>query len=312
MRSEWRSKSSPVLTTTVSSPGARTCWSPSASFAPPTPPATQTTRIFPPHGGHDRWHKAYCREGGHVAGSTRARGRACSGRQLGQDLATEDVDPGRLIAPGVLQVDAVEAHFQEFLDLATVDLRIRRHQHPAGEVLRVHELGHLLEVLGRADVLLGELHAAVRPFSYCVGDRFRVGLSPGEVKLQDLRHRGRVLARLASTFCELAEDAFDLLLRGTHGDDSVGELAGSFRSDRTGRGHVDRGCLIRHRPQPARLHLEEAAVVFDLFPAEELADYLYRLEHAVDPLGGFGPVAREYVLVERFTGAETKPGSARI
>src|SRR4051794_35546294 len=38
-----RSVSSPVLTMTVRSPAGRTAWRPSASFAPPVPPARATT-----------------------------------------------------------------------------------------------------------------------------------------------------------------------------------------------------------------------------------------------------------------------------
>jgi hypothetical protein len=43
---------------------------------------------------------------------------------------------------------SIEAHVQELLDLAAVDLRVGRHQHPAGKILGAHELSHLLEVLG--------------------------------------------------------------------------------------------------------------------------------------------------------------------
>src|SRR5262245_46604587 len=43
MTSPWRSRSSPVLTTTVRSAPTTAC-SPSASLAPPTPPASSTTR----------------------------------------------------------------------------------------------------------------------------------------------------------------------------------------------------------------------------------------------------------------------------
>src|SRR5512142_2041688 len=44
MARPWRSRSSPVFTTTVS-PGPRCAASPWASFAPPTPPASSTTAI---------------------------------------------------------------------------------------------------------------------------------------------------------------------------------------------------------------------------------------------------------------------------
>ena len=44
------------------------------------------------------------------------------------------------------------------LDLGAVDVRVRRDDHAALEVLRPHQLGHLREVEGRADVRLRELH----------------------------------------------------------------------------------------------------------------------------------------------------------
>ena len=193
-----------------------------------------------------------------------------------------------------------------------MDLGVGRHEHPAGEVLGPDQCRHLLEVLGRADVLLGEAQAAVGPFGDRVRDRLGIRFGPGEVELQDLRHRQRILAGLARSFGELGEDAVDLLLRRADGDDPVRELARSPGGHRAGRGDVDRGRLLRQCPEAAGLHPEEAAVVLDLFAAEELGDDLDRLEHAVDALRHLRPVAGHDVLVERLTGAKTQPRSPRI
>jgi hypothetical protein len=127
------------------------------------------------------------------------------------------------------------------------------------------------------------------------------------MELQDLRHRGRILARGPGPFGELVEDALDLLLWRADRDQAVGELTGPLGRDWAGRGDVDRRRFLRHGPEPARLHLEEAAFVFDFLAAEELGDDLDRFEHAIDAFRDLGPVAGEDVLVERLTRAEPQP-----
>src|SRR6266480_1988726 len=96
--------------------------------------------------------------------------RAALAGQLGQNVAAENLDPAVLIAPDVVEVALVE----ELLDLLAVSLRVGRDQHPSLEVLGSYELGHLREVVRRADVLLGELHAAVRPLHDRVLERLLV------------------------------------------------------------------------------------------------------------------------------------------
>ena len=62
-----------------------------------------------------------------------------------------------------------------------------------------------------------------------------------------------------------------------------------------GRRDEDRRRLLRHRPQPGRLHLEEPALVLDVLAGqrgvEELVDDLDRLPHPQRPLAGLRPVA---------------------
>src|SRR5450759_1592452 len=153
---------------------------------------------------------------GRLAATPRAIFGLCA--KIWQNLAAEDIDPLRLIASDIVEVDLVEAQVQELLDFAAVDLRVGRHEHSTLEVFGPDERRHLLEVARCADVLLGELHAAGRPVGDRVSDRLLVRFGPGEVELQDLRHRAWVLAGLARALLELAEDHLDLLLRRTDGD----------------------------------------------------------------------------------------------
>ena len=68
----------------------------------------------------------------------------------------------------------------------------------------------------------------------------------------------------------------------------------------TGPWPPDLRCLLRHRPQAGRLHLEELPSCLTSLPdAEQLLDDLDRLEHPVDPLRRLRPVPADDVLVER-------------
>src|SRR4051812_24609797 len=92
----WRpcsSRSSPVFTMTVRRASSPSSANPSAMRAPPNPPAITTTLVT-------------------------------SADDLGQDLAAEGLGPLLLVAADVVQVDAIEAHVRELLDLAAVRLEI--------------------------------------------------------------------------------------------------------------------------------------------------------------------------------------------
>src|SRR6266508_2824786 len=83
--------------------------------------------------------------------------------KLWKDAVSEESDELGLVAADVVDVDLVEAHVDELLDVSRVLIRIRADQDAVGEVLRTHVPGHRREVFGVADVLLGERHAAIRP-----------------------------------------------------------------------------------------------------------------------------------------------------
>src|ERR1700704_4417512 len=59
--------------------------------------------------------------------------------ELGKDLLAEDVNPLQLVAADVVQVDAIKAEVDEFLDLAPMRVRIRRDQHAALEIFGPYE-----------------------------------------------------------------------------------------------------------------------------------------------------------------------------
>src|SRR5712692_1710001 len=245
--------------------------------------------------------------------SARTDGRAsCVLVKLGEDLFPEDVNPLELIPSDVVQVDAIESEVDELLDLARMGVSIGGDQHAALEVFRPDDLGHLLEVIRRADVGLWELHPAIRPFGQRVAHRLLVGGSPGEVELEDLLQLRRILARRARPFLEALEDGANLFLWGADRDDPIAKAPGLFGGDRPGGGDVDGGRLLRHGPEPHRLHLVVLARMLDVLPAEELPDELDRFEHAVDALGNFRPIGGDEVLVERLAGSEPQPETARV
>src|SRR2546427_621890 len=116
-----------------------------------------------------------------ISRSRRAMVAGRAGRasvELGEDLRAEDVNPFELVAADVVQVDAIEAEVDEFLDLATMRVQVRRDQHAALEVFGAYQFGHSREVIWRSNVGLGELHPAIRPVSQRVAHRLFVGASP--------------------------------------------------------------------------------------------------------------------------------------
>src|SRR5215471_16428710 len=104
-----------------------------------------------------RWSAAYTRRR-----STATAKPALAG-ELGQHLPAERLDPLALVPAHVVQVDPVDAEVQVALDVGPVGVEVGGDEHPAIKVLRPDQLGHLLEVKRRLDVLFSELHAAVRP-----------------------------------------------------------------------------------------------------------------------------------------------------
>src|SRR5262252_4965437 len=97
---------------------------------------------------------------GRAGGKRRDDGLA---RQLRQHVAAERLDPLDLIAAHIVQVHAVDTEVEIALDVRAVGIEVASDEHPAREVFRTHEPGHLLEVVGGPDVLLGKLHPAVWP-----------------------------------------------------------------------------------------------------------------------------------------------------
>src|SRR3989442_13783748 len=85
--------------------------------------------------------------------------------ELGEDLLAEDVNPFELVAADVVQGDAIEAEVDEFLDLATMRVQVRRVQHAALEVLGAPQFCTLSDVLWRWNVVLAELHPPIRHYS---------------------------------------------------------------------------------------------------------------------------------------------------
>ena len=199
---------------------------------------------------------------------------------------------------------------------ARCDVRIGAHQHPALEVLGADHARHLLQLLRRADVALAEPHAEVRPLGEGVLHRGLVGVGPAQVQAEHLGHRARVAARLFGALGEAGEQGLELLARGGLGDEAVDGAAGALGGDRTGCGDQDVGGAFRHRPEPGRFEAVVLALVADVLAAvparEQLLDDVDGLEHAVDALGGVGPVLPDDVLVERFAAAEAEPVPAGV
>ena len=110
-------------------------------------------------------------------------------------------------------------------------------------------------------------------------------------------------ARFASALVEPGEQSGDLLDGCSIDDDSVHRAPRAFGRDRTGCRHQYLGRDLGHRPQPGRFQSEVWAAVLGVTPShrrgEQLLDDLDGLEHAVDPLGGLGPVGTGHMLVDR-------------
>ena len=202
------------------------------------------------------------------------------------------------------------------LDVGAVHVRISAHQHPALEVLGAHHARHLLELLRRADVALAEAHAEVRPLGEGVLHRLLVGRRPAQVQAEDLGHRARIATRLFGTLGEALQQHPELVGRCGLGDEAVDRAAGALGGDGAGCGDQDLGSALGHRPEAGRFEAVVLALVADVLAAvtgrEQLLDDVDGLEHAVDALGGVGPVGADDVLVERFAAAEAEPVAVRV
>src|SRR5690606_34844907 len=122
-------------------------------------------------------------EGSRSGAWARSERAALSAGERGQHVATEDLDPLALVAPDVVQVDAVEAEVEVALDLRAVQVGVGGDHHRPREVLGPDGPGDLGEHERAADVATGEPHGAVRPLTHRVGHRLLVGLGPGQVQL---------------------------------------------------------------------------------------------------------------------------------
>src|SRR5437870_1707057 len=131
--------------------------------------------------------------------------------QTGQHVLAVEAQELRLVATDVVDVDPVKAGVDEALEMACVVLGALADEDPVGEALRPDGLGHGGEVLGIADVLLGEGHPTVRPFSHGVALGFVAGGRPRDVDLEELGHDGRVFASLAGTLRVASPRHLDLL-----------------------------------------------------------------------------------------------------
>ena len=195
-------------------------------------------------------------------------------------------------------------------------VHIGRNHHAALEVFRAHQLGHLLEIERRANVRLGEFHAAIGPFGHGVGQGFFIGRRPAHVQLQQFGHFVGVFARLARALVEFAEQHLDLVERRPHRDHAVGQLAGLFGIERPGSRHQNFGRSFRHGPEARGLHAVMLAVVLDVLAGnrgiEQLADDFDSFEHAGRALADVGPILPQNMLVERFARAQAEPGTAGI
>jgi hypothetical protein len=68
-----------------------------------------------------------------------------------------------MILTDILEVDVVEAQVNDAQDVRAAAIRVCADGHPPLEILRPHQLYHLLDVRWVPHVLLGEPHPAVRP-----------------------------------------------------------------------------------------------------------------------------------------------------
>ena len=185
------------------------------------------------------------------------------------------------------------------------------HQDAVPEVVRADHLCHRGEVLGVLDVLFREGHAAVRPLEDRLVDRLLVGPRPRHVDLEELRRAGRVLAGLPGAFLVLRPEHPDLLVRGTDGDDPVGELSGLLRVDRPRGCHIDRDRLLGPGVELGALEGEVLALVLDHVAGEQLVDDLDALEQHRAPDADLRPDATNDVLVQGLAGTEPQVEATR-
>src|SRR5215203_1663670 len=217
-----------------------------------------------------------------------------------------------LIAPDVVDVDLVESEVYVVLDMLQMLVKIGGYQNPVPKVIYVDQLRHSREVLGIADVGLGERHPAVGPLPYGL----LLGLLPtvgvGDVELNYSRHGARVLVLLPRSLLEPLYEHLYLLVRGSDSDDPVTEPSRALAHYGSGGCDVYGRRRLRHRVQLRALEPYVLTGVLHNLAGEQPADDLYRLHEYAQPRRRLGPVAADYVLVERLTGPEAQPETPRV
>src|SRR5579884_4233600 len=173
-----------------------------------------------------------------------------------------------------MDMDLVEAEIKEALDMTSVLFQVRRDQDAALEVLGAHQLGKGFKVLRRANILLRGLDAPVGPLLKGVVDGLFVGRGPGDVQLEQARHRARVLAGLARSLLKALQQHFELFRRRSRRDQAIAQASSSLCRFRTGGRYQDWRWRLRARVEASTLHAQVLTAVADLFAAEEQFDDL--------------------------------------
>src|SRR5688500_11263629 len=96
--------------------------------------------------------------------------------QIGNHFAPERLYKLLLVAAHVMDVYLCKPQIYEVLDVLAVGVKFGGHMDATLEVIRAYQFGHRLEVFGVADVLLGEVHAAIGPLFYRLVDARLVGV----------------------------------------------------------------------------------------------------------------------------------------
>src|SRR5918997_551761 len=154
--------------------------------------------------------------------------------ELGDHTLSVGLDELLLVAPDVVHVNFVEAQIHVVLDVLQMLVEVGACEDTVLEVLDGDLLRHRREVLGVADVGLGEWHPAVWPLAHGLLLGLLLVFGPGDVQLDHARHSRGVLVLLARPLLELLHEHLDLLVRGADGDDPVTVPACALALDRAG------------------------------------------------------------------------------
>src|SRR5829696_1400537 len=191
-------------------------------------------------------------------------------------------------------------------------VKIGGYHNPVPKVVYVDQLRHRREVLGVADVGLGERHPAVGPLPHGLLLGLLLTLRPGDMWLHHAWHGARVLVLLPCPFLKLSHEHLYLLVRSAHGDDPIAQAARPLAHDGARGRNVDGGWSLRHGVELRALELYVLARVLHHLAGEELADDLDGLYQYPEPRGRLGPVVTDDVLVECLAGPEPEPEATRV